>query len=157
MLNPIPYKIFAPCLPDILWMFAKCLSSHENNPEVPGVVELKSFIMQLVCESIYTDKSAVKLRDSPLSDAITLYTALKYAAKESLQQSSKIYLVALNQPLCVMSREIVGSMSDDHLFRAVVVARLGGFYMLMSYMGCSIDQTKWQEVDCKTCYVYFIS
>ncbi|GBM13172.1 hypothetical protein AVEN_64376-1 [Araneus ventricosus] len=23
MLNPIPFRIFAPCLPDILWMFAK--------------------------------------------------------------------------------------------------------------------------------------
>ncbi|GBM64300.1 hypothetical protein AVEN_189106-1 [Araneus ventricosus] len=94
--------------------------------------------MQLVCESIKTDKSAVKplpFINSPPSGANTLYTALKYVAEDNLQQSSKICLVTFDQPLYVKAREIVGLMSDDPLFRTVVL-RLGGFHMLMSYTGC---------------------
>ncbi|GBM60039.1 hypothetical protein AVEN_147601-1 [Araneus ventricosus] len=94
--------------------------------------------MQLVCESIKTAKSAVKplpFINSPPSDASTLYTALKYSAEDNLQQSSKICLVSFDQPLYIKPRENVSLVSDAPLFRTVVL-RLGGFYMLMSYMGC---------------------
>ncbi|GBN46390.1 hypothetical protein AVEN_23270-1 [Araneus ventricosus] len=137
MLNPIPSNIFTPCLPDTFWMSGKCLSSQQNIPQVPGIAKWKGF-MHLVCESIKTDESAVKplpFINSPPSDPNTLYTAFKYAAEDNLQQSSKICLVTFDQPLYVKAREIVGLMSDDPLFRTVVL-RLGAFHMLMSYMGC---------------------
>ncbi|GBO46400.1 hypothetical protein AVEN_115503-1 [Araneus ventricosus] len=117
-------------------MSGKCLSSQQNIPQVPEIAEWKGF-MHLVCESIKTDKSAVKplpFINSP-PNANTLYTAFKYASEDNLQQSSKICLVTFDQPLYVKVREIVGLMSDDTLFRTIVL-RLGGFHMPMSYMGC---------------------
>ncbi|GBM13174.1 hypothetical protein AVEN_64377-1 [Araneus ventricosus] len=66
----------------------------------------------MVCESVHTDKSDVKplpFVNSPSSDANTLYSALKYTAEEYIQQSSKIWLVILHQPLYVKAREIIAS------------------------------------------------
>ncbi|GBL99837.1 hypothetical protein AVEN_162840-1 [Araneus ventricosus] len=82
----------------VLWKSAKCLSSHENIPEVSGIVEWMSF-MQV---NQYTDKSAIKslpFVNLPPSDANTLYTALKYAAEDRLHLSSKICLVTFDYSL----------------------------------------------------------
>lgn len=135
--NPIPSDIFAPSLPDVLWMSGKWIYSLENISEVPIIPEWKGF-MQLVCESVNSDKSCVKplpFINSPPSDFNTVFTALKYAATDCNQQGLNSCFVTFDQPLYIKAREITSSLSDDHLFKTIIV-RLGGFHMLMSYMGC---------------------
>ena len=93
--------------------------------------------MQLVCESVNSDKSSViplPFINSPPSDFDTVFSGLKYGATDSHQQGSKTCFVTFGQPLYNKAREIVCSLSDDPLFETIVV-RLGGFHMLMSYMG----------------------
>ncbi|GBM70465.1 hypothetical protein AVEN_188213-1 [Araneus ventricosus] len=95
-----------------------------------------------VSESINTEIRAVKylpfinLQPSDASiHCYAIYTTLKYTAEDRLQKNSTICLSIFNQPLHVKAKEIAGSMLEDSLFRTVVV-RLGGFHLLMSYMGC---------------------
>ncbi|KAJ8886949.1 hypothetical protein PR048_013163 [Dryococelus australis] len=83
-LNHIPRDALVPSLPDTLWMCGKWLSG-QTTPKMPEIPEWKGF-MYLVCEPINFEKITVvphPFINSPPSDDDTLYTGLRYVAKDA--------------------------------------------------------------------------
>lgn len=132
-LNPIPTDALAPSLPDILWMCGKSISG----PDIRDIPEWKCFMM-LVCEQINSHRTAVVpvpfINTSP-SDDDALYTVLKYAAEDATCHGLKTCFVTMDQPLYLKSREIIASNTSWNIEMI-----LGGFHMLMSFLG-TIEQT----------------
>ena len=67
------------------------------------------------------------------NDLSTIYTALMFAANQSKKQNQTC-IVTFDQPLFLKASEIVAS-SDPNNDIAKIVLRLGGFHLLMSFMG----------------------
>lgn len=67
------------------------------------------------------------------SDYSTLYTALKCAADIVAKEGMKTCFITFDQPLYIKARDIVAAILFDQVY---VVARLGGFHLLMSYLEC---------------------
>ena len=69
----------------------------------------------------------------PPGNMTTLYSALTFAANQS-KTRNQTCIVTFDQPLFLKSVDIVTSEPSDSLVSSVVV-RLGGFHLLMSFMG----------------------
>lgn len=67
------------------------------------------------------------------SDYNTLYTALDYASGIVLEAGMKTCIITFDQPLYIKARDIVQALLFDKVH---MVVRLGGFHLLMSFMGC---------------------
>ncbi|CAH1118147.1 unnamed protein product [Phaedon cochleariae] len=63
----------------------------------------------------------------------TIYTSLLTASKKCVELGQQSCFVTFDQPLYVKAKDIVSS--DDSDLKNVIV-RLGGFHLLMSFMGC---------------------
>lgn len=63
-----------------------------------------------------------------------IYSALSYASKES-KLAGQPCIVTFDQPLFLKAVDIVASASTDSDISGVIV-RLGGFHLLMSFLGC---------------------
>lgn len=116
-----------PSLSDMLWISGKWL-------EVPDLPEWKGF-MRCIQPSQNFDKSAIvplPFITSPPTDYDTIYTALKCAADQCLTQTC---FVTFDLPLYIKARDIIASSQDNSNIKNIIV-RLGGFHMLMSYLGC---------------------
>ncbi|KAE8740861.1 hypothetical protein FOCC_FOCC013607 [Frankliniella occidentalis] len=68
----------------------------------------------------------------PATDPSTLYTALRYGRKKCDEYKQKTCVVTFDLPLFVKAMDIVNGCGDKLPF---VVVRLGGFHLLMSFMG----------------------
>lgn len=68
----------------------------------------------------------------PPSDLTTINTALHIAVKRCAEKGQKTCFVTFDQPLYIKARSIVSS--SNKVFDNVVI-RLGGFHMLMSFLG----------------------
>lgn len=114
---------------NILWLFYKyirendflgwngfmsMLSSCRNNYEV-SVINFLPFI------------------NAPPSDYNTLYTALENASRIVFKEGMKTCFITFDQPLYIKARDIVGATIFNQI---LIVVRLGGFHLLMSFMGC---------------------
>lgn len=114
---------------DTLWLFAQKLRIR--------VPQWKGF-MNTVTKGDYSEKTKVvplPFINAPPSDYDTVYTALMYAAELCERVNQHNVIITFDQPLYWKAREIVsGSASDPRLSKCVV--RLGGFHLLMSYIGC---------------------
>lgn len=72
--------------------------------------------------------------NAPASSYSTIYTALLTAARKCKSMKQDICCVTFDQPLYFKAREIISSSPADHELSTVVV-RLGGFHLLMSFLG----------------------
>lgn len=70
----------------------------------------------------------------PGNPTAILYSALSFAAKES-KLAGQPCIVTFDQPLFLKAADIVASSATDSYISEVVV-RLGGFHLLMSFLGC---------------------
>ncbi|KAK3924270.1 1-deoxy-D-xylulose 5-phosphate reductoisomerase, partial [Frankliniella fusca] len=68
----------------------------------------------------------------PAADPSTLYTALRFAGKRSDDYKHKTCVVTFDLPLFLKAMDIVNGCGGKLPF---VVVRLGGFHLLMSFMG----------------------
>lgn len=64
----------------------------------------------------------------------TIYTCLLYAAEQCRKQNQSMVVVTFDQPLFIKAVEMVLSAAPGSPLSSVVV-RLGGFHMIMSYLG----------------------
>ena len=71
--------------------------------------------------------------NASLSDRNTIYTVLKYAAEESKKMNLSTCFVTFDQFLFQKAFEIVKSCEDPDV--AKIIVRLGGFHLLMSFLG----------------------
>ena len=69
------------------------------------------------------------------SNPSTIYTALCFAQTQCEKQGLRICPVTFDQPLYIKAAEIVAAAQDLEK----IIVRLGGFHLLMSYLG-SIGQ-----------------
>lgn len=72
--------------------------------------------------------------NSPPSKYDTIYSVLLTAVEKCKSLNQSCCFVTFDQPLYIKARDIVASCSTDSEVSLVIV-RLGGFHLLMSFMG----------------------
>ena len=65
-------------------------------------------------------------------DLSTIYTALSFAVRECNKSNQRSCIVTFYQPLYIKAAQVVASCEAE---LDIVTVRLGGFHLLMSYMG----------------------
>lgn len=126
-----PIKNLDPILPtasDILWIFGK-------SREIPNLGGWNGFMEKMYEDNEYS-RSTIIARpfiNAPPSDYNTIYTTLLYVAEQSKKLKQETCFITFDQPLFLKAHEIVCSSSDPRL--KSVVVRLGGFHLLMSFLG----------------------
>ena len=110
---------------DALWI-SGCVIGASPRPSWGGFMHIVS------CGSYDVSQvDALPFINMDPSNPSTIYTALRFALKESRKYNNKTCFVTFDQPLYIKAVEIVEASQD----LAGVVVRLGGFHLLMSYMG----------------------
>lgn len=75
----------------------------------------------------------------------TLFTPRCMRLSNNHEKQVRKTFVTFDQPLYVKARDIVSAKGADSDFRNVIV-RLGGFHLLMSFLGSIGFYLSWQEV-----------
>lgn len=119
-------KILTPWT-DIIWFYGK-----KDELDVPG---WNGFMEILNTTKEYSESEIVPLPfiNNPPSQYETIYTSLLEAVENSKLNGHKSTIVTFDQPLYHKAKDITTSSNDPRL--ESVVIRLGGFHLLMSYMG----------------------
>ena len=119
-----------PSTSDFVWMVGKFLDKHK----VPG--------WQGYMEKIFNheDFDVTKILATPFimappSDIETIYTCLKMATEEADKINVHTVLATFDLPLFIKATELVLSDGPGGELHRIVV-RLGGFHLLMSFLGC---------------------
>lgn len=112
-----------------LWMFCK----YVNNNNFLGW----NGFMSMIC-SCRNNYQISKINFLPFinaspSDYNTLYTALVTASQIVLKEGMKTCIITFDQPLYIKARDIVEIKIFDQI---LIIVRLGGFHLLMSFLGC---------------------
>lgn len=120
--NYVDDTVTLPTLNDSLWLFGK----REPFLNIPG---WHTFMSEITKKKQYSTSEIKPLPfiNAQPSDYDTVYTSLTEAAKKT----RGLCIVTFDQPLYAKAQEIVYS---DSKFKNVLV-RLGGFHLLMSFMG----------------------
>lgn len=115
---------------DIFWMFGKMFN-------VPGFPFWNGFMTKLMEEKPYEVSHILCLPfvNLPPSSHDAVFTVLKFAADEIQKTEQTICFVTFDQPLYSKARAITGSSNACNRDLSNVVVRLGGFHLLMSFMG----------------------
>lgn len=74
---------------------------------------------------------------NPPSDYNTIFTSLVEAAEQCQKQEQKIVFVTFDQPLYYKAREILANidLNNDPYNLSSIQVRLGGFHLMMSFLG----------------------
>lgn len=115
---------------DLMWMIGK-FSSIPNLPSWSGY-------MSAVTQHMDYEKSHISFLpfvNHPPSNYDTINTVLHFAAEEGLKKGQSTIFVTFDQPLYIKAREIVTNAKADSNISSISV-RLGGFHLLMSFLGC---------------------
>lgn len=114
---------------DLIWIFGK-LQEIQNIPGWRGFMET----VTRNSTSELTRIRCLPFINSQPSKYDTIYTTLLLAVEESRKAGLKTTIVTFDQPLYVKARDIVAACRGDPTFDSVII-RLGGFHLLMSYLG----------------------
>ncbi|XP_046409257.1 uncharacterized protein LOC124174204 [Ischnura elegans] len=112
-----------------LWMFCKYI--NDNN-----FMGWNGFMSKICCCRNNYEVSKINFLpfiNAPPSDYNTLYTALETASRLILKEGMKTCFITFDQPLYIKARDIVETKIFD---QTLMVVRLGGFHLLMSFLGC---------------------
>jgi hypothetical protein len=122
-------KVIMPSVSDLLWLYGKWVDLL-NIPGWSGFMEQAT--AELPFAKLFV--GCLTFNNAPPNDYETIFTALLYASQkcESLHQYT--CFVTFDQPLYFKAREITSS-NDENSKLSNVVVRLGGFHLLMSFMG----------------------
>lgn len=94
--------------------------------------------LNILTKRFYSKKTKIvplPFINAPPSNYNTVFTALTYATDLCEKVNQHSVIVTFNQPLYWKGREIVASAPVDSRISKCIV-RLGGFHLLMSYLGC---------------------
>lgn len=120
------HKIVPPA-DDIAWLYAKNSEFSAIVPGWNGFMESGTRGEKFECSKIV----CLPFISAPPTDYNTLYTSLLAAVDQCKAVGQKTCIVTFDQPLFWKARELVANIPE---LRNVVV-RLGGFHLLMSFMG----------------------
>ena len=131
-INPISSKLIIKPI-DLLWHYGEC-----TTPET--TMNWKGFMSKYHASN--TDFSISKIIPLPFvyappSDYLTILTVLVEARKKTDVNGQKHCFVTFDLPLFQKACEILNSITcnNDPLNLKSVIARLGGFHLLMSFLG----------------------
>jgi hypothetical protein len=114
---------------DVCWLLAK----SRKFPEIPGWQGM----LERLTNSEYSDVTRVLQLPfimSPPTDDETIYTSLTMAINEADKINLKTVFVTFDLPLFMKAVNIVLSAPTDSSLKRIVV-RLGGFHLIMSFLG----------------------
>jgi len=113
---------------DVLWLYAKW---HADD-----VLGWSGFIEILTREMTHTKSRILFLPfiNHSASNYNTIFTTLQYITNDGNKDGHTTCVVTLDQPLYLKTREIIATCTGESMFSNVFV-RLGGFHLLMSYLG----------------------
>lgn len=129
-LEALNTKVQMPSTTDLLWMCGKFFGVAD----IPG---WRGFMEVITAGKEFQQTKVLCL---PFVNSLpthydTIYTVLCKAVEESHKVWLKTTFVTFDQPLYVKARDIVSAAGPDSVLSNVVV-RLGGFHLLMSFLGC---------------------
>ncbi|KYN21448.1 hypothetical protein ALC57_06174 [Trachymyrmex cornetzi] len=113
----------------LFWMFLQYRNSNL-------AIGWNGFFEHLTKSKKNYDVSAINFVDfvyNPPSDLDTLFTAAMKSVSTAKQYNMKTCFITYDQPLYHKTRDIVGASDFEGMN---VIVRLGGFHMLMSFLGC---------------------
>lgn len=124
-------EIIVPSVCTLVWFYCK-------SKGFPGIRGWNGF-MEQVTDGIPYEKTSIDCQpfiNAPPSDYDTVYTSLTTAVQRtrSCCPEQKTTFVTFDQPLYLKAKEILASREGDPELEGVVI-RLGGFHLLMSFMG----------------------
>lgn len=128
IINPLPDDI-NPLPSDVAWLFGKSLEVQQSSPGW-------SAFMEEVTKDISFQRTKVvclPFINHPPSQYDTILTSLRMANEKCRAYRQKTCFVTFDQPLYIKAREILANCGDTDLNNVFV--RLGGFHLLMSFMG----------------------
>lgn len=111
-------KIVVPLLSHMVWLYCKHM-------EFQGVGGWNGFMEEVTSQPFI---------NAPPSNYDTIYTALLSGAEKTKSLGQTTTFITFDQPLYLKAREIIASRVGDSELSNVKV-RLGGFHLLMSFMG----------------------
>lgn len=115
---------------DLLWVYGKWRG-------VNGLPGWNGFLEKLTKNNKDFTTSTVMFLPfihHPASNKDTIYTTLDCAVRNAKSHGQNCFIITFDQPLYYKAREIVAA-ADIQSDIANVVVRLGGFHMLMSFLG----------------------
>jgi hypothetical protein len=114
---------------DFLWIYGK----WKDLFEIPG---WNGFMENITLNKKYSKSRILCLPflNSPPSKYDTIYSVLLTAVEKCKSLNQSCCFVTFDQPLYIKARDIVASCSTNSEVSLVTV-RLGGFHLLMSFMG----------------------
>lgn len=112
---------------DIVWLYGKNSASSPSVPGWNGFMELGTSGEKYECSKVV----CLPFINAPPSEYNTVYTSIVSALKQCTLIKQNTCIVTFDQPLYWKACDIV---ANDTLLKNVVV-RLGGFHLLMSFMG----------------------
>lgn len=127
-INPILHN--ANILPsEFLWLYVK----SNNISNIPG---WNGFMEQVTSDLSFAKSRVLYLPfiNAPPSNYDTIFTTLVIAAKKCKALGQSSCFVTFDQPLYFKARDIISSV-DSQSDLASINVRLGGFHLLMSFMG----------------------
>lgn len=113
--------------------YTTCLWAKYFN--IPNIPSWKGFVEVLSEDVSYSVSNITCLPfiNQPPSNLTTINTALHNAVAECTKLNQKTCFVTFDQPLYIKARSIVAASEGSSLQNVIV--RLGGFHLLMSYLG----------------------
>lgn len=110
-----------------LHLWAKCL-------KIPNVPSWRGYMEALSQNEEYdvAQVHCLPFVNLPPSNSNTINTVLNHAHVECLKLDQKTSFVTFDQPLYIKAREL---LANNQVYMKGVVVRLGGFHMLMSFLG----------------------
>ena len=114
---------------DFLWIYGKWKG-------LANIRGWNGFMEELTSGHSYSTSLVICLPfvNSPPTNYDTIYTVLSTAAEKCKAHNQNCCFVTFDQPLFIKARDIVASVGSQSDVGAVIV-RLGGFHLLMSFMG----------------------
>lgn len=122
------HYVSTPAPKDVLWMYGKFL-------QTPSFPSWQGFMEGITYAHSYEQSKILALPfiSLPPTEYNTVLSALNYAAEETKKSKQVICFVTFDQPLYIKAKDIVSSNPNGELSNIIV--RLGGFHLLMSYLG----------------------
>lgn len=113
---------------DVLWLYGKFL-------QIPSFPSWQGFMEAITYTQSYEQSKILALPfiSLPPTEYNTVLSALNYAAEETKKSKQTMCFVTFDQPLYIKAKDIVSSNQNGDLSNVIV--RLGGFHLLMSYLG----------------------
>ncbi|KYM99414.1 hypothetical protein ALC62_09846 [Cyphomyrmex costatus] len=116
---------------DFTWSYSKFVNKKSDG--------WNGFMEKSHCTWPYSTLKIIPLPfiNNPPTDFDTIFTSLVEAANKCQNQEQKFVFVTFDQPLYYKACEILASVNpeNDPYNLSSVIARLGGFHLLMSFLG----------------------